>query len=76
MDMVVLQHSFSKAYQDALEDFNDEFSEVTDTLSDGKVGFQMIYLLMGKQYLKDILAESSEITRIIIPDFNLSTLFT
>ena len=72
--MAFFQHSFSEDYKDALEDFNDKFGEVTASLSDGKIEFHVMYLLLGKEYLKDILTETPEISRIIIPDFNMSTL--
>ena len=71
--MISLKHSISELYMEELENHEDRFSEVTASLNDGKVGFHIIYLLMGSQYLRDILIETPEATRIILPDFDVIT---
>ena len=74
--MSSFKFSFCETYKDTLENFEDKFNEVTVSLDDGKVGVHPMYFIMGNQFTKDLLLQTQEISRIIIPDFKVQTFKT
>ena len=71
--MSSFKFSFHELFQDSLENFQDKFNEVTVSLDDGKIGVHPMYFIMGNSFSKDLLLQTQDVSRIIIPDFKVHT---
>ena len=58
----------TKDVKELLENFEDPYSQVTIAVSDGEISVNSFLFLMTKNYIQDIIRETENFDKIVIPD--------
>ena len=73
---ICLTYSEDLKYQDiqeTLDNFNDPWSQITVSLSDGNIGVNSLLLTLNNRFFTSLFREHDNYDRLIIPDFDIQT---